>query len=138
MKKLLFPFFVICLFAFAAYAGVTLVSTLKIQNNIQYTDNILTATSQSTNYTLNVINSEYTCNLTANARLYILNGNLSGIKQFVGITFTNNSGGDLFIDHTNTWISYNIFTNRVATGKSARIAYEIEGNNVRYSGVVQP
>jgi hypothetical protein len=136
-KKILFSLFAIALFTVAFAAGM-LTDKLRVNGTIEYLDHYLSPTSSLTNYTLDCVNAAFTVNLTNSVRLYILTNNLSGVKTYPSITFTNNSGVDQYVDLTNSWTAGNTFNNIVPTSKFCIISFEVEGSNVRYTGIVQP
>lgn len=110
---------------------------VTLTNNISYIDGMLTPASQLTNYTLTATVAERTLNMTNAVKFTLLSGGVSGQKYFCGVTMTNFSGANQTLAFTNTWVGYGTPPTIITNGKTARIAFEVEGANVRYGVVYQ-
>lgn len=98
-----------------------------------YYDGMLIPASNLTNYTVTAQNSEWTLNMTNAVRFTLAAGGVSGQKLFPCVTLTNYSGATQTLNVTNAWKAYGPTTNQIPSGKVARLCFEVEGSNVRYS-----
>lgn len=104
-----------------------------VAGSVGYIDGMLVPASNLTNYTVTATNSERTLNMTNAVRFTALAGSTAGKKDFACVTLTNYSGSTQTLNVTNAWKAYGPTTNQIPSGKVARLCFEVEGANVRYS-----
>jgi hypothetical protein len=104
---------------------------------VAYVDGLIGPASNLTNYTLTAHVAERTLPMTNAVRWTLLSGGTAGVKWFPCVTMTNLSGANQTLSFTNTWIPYGDVPTIITNGKTARVAFEVEGANVRYGVTYQ-